>query len=112
MKKFDIPAHYRSSFIGKIKDSQKATDPRKKDFSPSILDFGSVQIFIARHFGFCYGVENAIEISYKTLEENVGKRIFLLSQMIHNPLVNKNLLDKGISFIMDTAGNQVIPWRI
>jgi 4-hydroxy-3-methylbut-2-enyl diphosphate reductase len=36
-------------------------------------------------------VENAIEISYKALEENPGKRIFLLSQMIHNPAVNDDL---------------------
>ncbi len=111
MKKFDIPEHYRSSFIGKIKESRKITDPRKKDFAPQILDFGSVEILIARHFGFCYGVENAIEISFKTLEENPNKRVFLLSQMIHNPLVNKDLTERGIQFLMDTKGNQIIPWE-
>lgn len=111
MKKFDIPTHYRSSFIGQIKEARKVTDPRKKDFSPTVLDFGPVQFLIARHFGFCYGVENAIEISYRTVEENPGKRVFLLSQMIHNPLVNADLESKGIRFLMDTKGNQEVPWE-
>jgi 4-hydroxy-3-methylbut-2-enyl diphosphate reductase len=111
MKKFDIPSFYRSSFIGQIKDLRKVSDPRKKDFTPTTLDFGSVQFLIARHFGFCYGVENAIEISYRTVEENPGKRVFLLSQMIHNPLVNKDLEDKGIRFIMDTGGSMLMDWN-
>ncbi len=110
MKTFDIPTYYRSSFISTIKNLRKETDPRKKDFSPTLLDFGSVQFLIARHFGFCYGVENAIEIAYKAVEENPNKNIYLLSQMIHNPIVNADLEKKGIRFIMDTAGNQFIDW--
>lgn len=86
-------------------------DPRKKDFSPVELDFGPVKFFIARHFGFCYGVENAIEISYRALEENPDKRVFLLSQMIHNQEVNNDLQGRGIQFIMDTDGTQFIPWE-
>ncbi len=108
MKKFDIPSYYRSSFIGSIKESRRVKDPRKKDFSPTIIDLGNLKLHLARHFGFCYGVENAIEISYRTVEENKGKRVFLLSQMIHNPLVNQDLQDKGIQFIMDTKGNHFI----
>ena len=111
MKKFDIPNYYRSSFISTIKELRKVTDPRKKDFSPTLLDFGSVQFLIARHFGFCYGVENAIEIAYKAVEENPGKNIYLLSQMIHNPIVNEDLKAKGIQFIMDTEGNHFIDWE-
>ena len=83
---------------------------RKQDFSPTVLDFGPVQFYIARHFGFCYGVENAIEISYKAIEENPDKRVFLLSQMIHNQEVNNDLQSRGIKFIMDTDGHQFIPW--
>jgi 4-hydroxy-3-methylbut-2-en-1-yl diphosphate reductase len=111
MKKFDIPDFYRSPVISRIKDSRKNFDPRKKDFTPTILDFGPVRFFIARHFGFCYGVENAIEIAYKTIEENPGKRIFLLSEMIHNPEVNNDLLSKGVKFLMDTSGNHLIDWN-
>ena len=110
MKKFNIPTHYKSSFIAKIKESRKILDPRKKDFTSTILDFGPVHFIIARHFGFCYGVENAIEISYQTIEENPGKRIYLLSQMIHNPTVNEDLLIRGIKFIQEPNGNQIIPW--
>jgi len=84
---------------------------RKKDFSPTVLDFGPVQFVLARHFGFCYGVENAIEISYKALDENEGKNVYLLSQMIHNQEVNNDLESRGIKFIMDTDGTQFIPWE-
>lgn len=83
----------------------------KKDFSPFMLDFGGVRIFLARHFGFCYGVENAIEIAFRTVEENRGKRIFLLSEMIHNPLVNEDLRKAGVSFLQDTGGKQIIPFE-
>ncbi len=83
---------------------------RKQDFSPTILDFGPVQFVLARHFGFCYGVENAIEISYRALEENPDKKVYLLSQMIHNQEVNNDLESRGIKFIMDTNGVQFIPW--
>ena len=89
---------------------RKEKDPRKKDYIPSSLDFGPVMFYIARHFGFCYGVENAIEIAYKAIEENPGKRIFLLSEMIHNPQVNKDLIDRGVMFMMDTNGKQHISW--
>lgn len=86
-------------------------DLRKQDFSPAELDFGPVKFYIARHFGFCYGVENAIEISYRALEENPDRRVFLLSQMIHNQEVNNDLVNRGIRFIMDTDGSQFIPWH-
>jgi 4-hydroxy-3-methylbut-2-enyl diphosphate reductase len=94
-----------------VKNARKIRDPRKKDYSPSVLDFGPVQFLIARHFGFCYGVENAIEIAYKTLENNPGKRIFLLSDMIHNPRVNEDLKQRGIEFIREHDGSQIIPWE-
>ncbi len=110
MKKFDIPNQYRSSIISKIKELRKTEDPRKTNFSPTALDFGPVKFLIARHFGFCYGVENAIEIAYKTVEKNPGKRIFLLSEMIHNPLVNLDLQSRGVKFIMDAYGNQFVEW--
>lgn len=110
MKQFKIPAFYRSPIISKVKAFRKAQDPRKKDFTPTILDFGNVRLHIARHFGFCYGVENAIEIAYKAVEENKGKRIFLLSEMIHNPGVNADLISHGIQFIQDTTGKQLIAW--
>ncbi len=111
IKKFDIPAYYRSSITGSIKEARRIKDLRKQDFSPTELNFGPIIFYIARHFGFCYGVENAIDISYKALDENPDKRVFLLSQMIHNPEVNNDLQSRGIQFIMDTDGKQFIPWH-
>ena len=110
MKKFNIPEYYKSEIISKVKAKRKLEDPRKKDFSPTILKFEGIEFIISRHFGFCYGVENAIERSYLAIEENPNKRIFLISQMIHNPDVNQDLLDQGVKFIQDTDGKQLIPW--
>ena len=109
MKQFEVPNGYRSRLITAIKQKRKADDKLKKDFSPTLLDLGPVQFYLARHFGFCYGVENAIDIAYKTIEENKGKRIFLLSEMIHNPQVNADLIQKGVKFLHDTSGNAIIP---
>ena len=112
MKTFQIPAFYKSSIISEIKKFRKISDPRKKDLSPIFLDFGPVGFYIARHFGFCYGVENAIEISFKALSENPDKNIYLLSQMIHNPDVNKDLTERGVKFLQDTYGQQLISFDV
>jgi 4-hydroxy-3-methylbut-2-enyl diphosphate reductase len=108
MKTFNVPIIYRSPLITAIKNKRKQEDRMKKDFTPTLLDFGPLQIFLARHFGFCYGVENAIEIAFKTIEENPGKRIFLLSEMIHNPQVNADLQSRGVKFLQDTYGKELI----
>jgi 4-hydroxy-3-methylbut-2-en-1-yl diphosphate reductase len=108
MKQFEVPNIYRSKLISAVKARRKQQDKLKKDFSPTLLDFGSIQIYLARHFGFCYGVENAIEIAFRTIDENPGKRIFLLSEMIHNPQVNADLQERGVRFLQDTHGKQVI----
>lgn len=110
MKAFNVPEFYRSPIISKVKQYRKLQDPRKKDNSPTVLEYGPVSYYIARHFGFCYGVENAIEIAFRALDENPGKRIFLLSQMIHNPEVNKDLTERGVQFLQDTHGEQLIPF--
>jgi 4-hydroxy-3-methylbut-2-enyl diphosphate reductase len=110
MKTFDVPVHYRSPLITAIKNKRRKEDKLKKDFSPTVLDIGSLQVILARHFGFCYGVENAIEIAFRAVTENPGKNIFLLSEMIHNPQVNADLIAEGVQFIMDTYGRQLISW--
>jgi 4-hydroxy-3-methylbut-2-enyl diphosphate reductase len=108
MKKFEVPAHYRSTILGRIKEIRKVNDPRKKDHSPFVFQVGKMELVIPRHFGFCYGVENAIEIAFRTVSENPGKRIFLLGEMIHNPQVNEDLLAEGIQFLVDNQGNRLI----
>lgn len=111
MKKFNIPDKYKSSIIAQIKEQRKLDDPKKNDFSPTEIDLGPVRFLIARHFGFCYGVENAIEIAYKAIEENAEKRIFLLSEMIHNPSVNEDLQARGVKFLQNTSGKTLIDWE-
>lgn len=112
MKSFDVPEQYRSPLVTAIKNSRRIADKLKKDFNPTILQIGSLEIIMARHFGFCYGVENAIEIAFKAVKENPNKNIYLLSEMIHNPQVNADLQSEGVKFIMDTYGNQLIDWDI
>ena len=110
MKQFEIPDFYRSPIISKVKTKRKLEDPRKQDFTPTRLNFATVEFIIARHFGFCYGVENAIEKSYKALAEHPDKKIYLLSQMIHNPDVNEDLQSHGIQFLQTPEGIQLIPF--
>ncbi|HET6569227.1 MAG TPA: 4-hydroxy-3-methylbut-2-enyl diphosphate reductase, partial [Rhodothermales bacterium] len=109
-RQFNVPLFYQSQIISRVKEARRDLDPRKRDLEPSILDFGPVRFKLARHFGFCYGVENAIDIAYRALEENAGKRIFLLSEMIHNPHVNDDLRQRGIRFLRTTSGEQLIPF--
>ncbi len=109
---FKLPHFYHSPIISVVKHARRETDARKRDLSPTLLDFGPVRFKIARHFGFCYGVENAIEIAYQALAENPDKRIFLLSEIIHNPHVNENLKQRGVQFLMDTAGTPLLPFDI
>ena len=111
MKQFDVPVFYRSPIISTVKDARKSLDPRKKDLTPSVIDFGPIRFKIARHFGFCYGVENAIEIAYEALDENPDNRVFLLSEMIHNPHVNNDLQKRGVQFLRTTSGEQLIPFE-
>src|SRR5215211_8906581 len=111
MKTFDVPVGYRSPLISAIKKKRKEQDRMKRDFTPTLLDLGPVRIFLARHFGFCYGVENAIDIAFRTIEENSGKRIYLLSEMIHNPQVNADLKASGVEFLQDNSGRQIIPFE-
>lgn len=108
MKQFNVPLTYRSPLITAIKNKRKQQDKLKKDFSPVLLNFGPLHIYLARHFGFCYGVENAIEIAFRTIDENPGKRVFLLSEMIHNPQVNADLQERGVQFLQDTYGKQLV----
>ncbi len=110
MKSFNVPVHYRSPLVSAIKNKRKLADKMKRDFAPTVLKLGSLHIILARHFGFCYGVENAIEIAFRAVEENPGKRIFLLSEMIHNPGVNADLVALGVRFMMDTKGNMLMGW--
>jgi len=72
--------------------------------APVMLDFGAVAYHIPSHFGFCLGVKNAIERAYEALAANPGKRVFMLSELIHNPFVNADLLRRGLSYLQSDKG--------
>jgi 4-hydroxy-3-methylbut-2-enyl diphosphate reductase len=110
-RRFETPDGYRGGIITRVKHARQSVDPRKHDLTPAVLDFGPVRVLLARHFGFCYGVENAVEIAYRTLADHPGRRVFFLSEMIHNPTVNGDLRDRGVRFLFTPAGEQLVPWE-
>jgi 4-hydroxy-3-methylbut-2-enyl diphosphate reductase len=71
---------------------------------PATLDFGAVRYVIPSHFGFCLGVKNAIERAYETLAGNPDRRVFMLSELIHNPFVNEDLRRRGLRFLQTDKG--------
>jgi len=72
--------------------------------APVVLDFGAVAYHIPSHFGFCLGVKNAIERAYEALAANPGRRVFMLSELIHNPFVNADLLRRGLRYLQSDKG--------
>jgi 4-hydroxy-3-methylbut-2-enyl diphosphate reductase len=72
--------------------------------APVLLNFGAVHYLVPSHFGFCLGVKNAIERAYETLADNPGKRVFMLSELIHNPFVNEDLIRRGLRYLQTDKG--------
>ncbi len=71
---------------------------------PAQLDFGAVRYVLPSHFGFCLGVQNAIERAYETIAENPGRRVFMISELIHNPFVNDDLRRRGLLYLQSDRG--------
>lgn len=107
-KDFHVPSFYKSARLVEIKSRRRDADPKRRDLLPSVIEFPAVRFKLARHFGFCFGVENAIDIAYRALSEFAGKRIFLLSEIIHNPEVNSDLLSRGVRFLMRPDGVRLV----
>ncbi|HEU5079839.1 MAG TPA: 4-hydroxy-3-methylbut-2-enyl diphosphate reductase [Opitutaceae bacterium] len=95
-------ALYQSKLCSAIKELARTHE--RTASSPVALDFGAVQYLIPSHFGFCLGVKNAIERAYESLAENPGKRVFMLSELIHNPYVNEDLLRRGLRYLQSDKG--------
>ncbi len=109
MKSFVLPKYYESKLISELKNIRTKQEKRI-DYSPTKLKIGKLNFYIPKYFGFCFGVKNAIEICYKTIEENPKKKIYLISEIIHNPNVNIDLKKKGIQFLQESTGKTIIPW--
>src|SRR6187455_2319002 len=66
---------------------------------------GRLTVHLAREFGFCYGVDRAVDYAYQTRERFPERRVFLTGEIIHNPHVNDKLRSMGIHFLSDEAGS-------
>ena len=86
----EVAVHYQSSLVEKIKDSGGK------------VTLGDTTLLLAQDFGFCYGVERAIDLAYASRKVFPGNRIFLIGEIIHNPEVNRQLRE------MDIVS---LPWR-
>ncbi|MDQ8181379.1 4-hydroxy-3-methylbut-2-enyl diphosphate reductase [Pelagicoccus sp. SDUM812005] len=95
-------ALYHSALCDAIKAVKRAKE--RSATTPAFLDFGATEFLLPSHFGFCLGVQNAIERAYETLAANPGKRVFMLSELIHNPFVNQDLQSRGLKYLQSDKG--------
>ncbi len=95
-------ALYQSALCQAIKEARRTKE--KSSGEPAVLDFGAVSYVIPSHFGFCLGVQNAIERAYETVATHPDRRVFMLSELIHNPFVNEDLLARGLRYLQTDKG--------
>jgi 4-hydroxy-3-methylbut-2-en-1-yl diphosphate reductase len=87
-----LAAEYHSSVV---------EDIRARGYT---AQFGDITLRLAQDFGFCYGVDRAVDYAYQTTYKFPDRRIFLVGEIIHNPHVNRRLLDSGVEFLYPVAG--------
>ena len=90
----ELNQNYHSDLVEHI----KANDYR--------YESGRLTVHLAREFGFCYGVDRAVDYAYQTRERFPDRRVFLTGEIIHNPHVNDRLRSKGIQFLTDPAAGR------
>lgn len=86
-----IDAEYHSAIVERV---------RARGYTDT---FGDVTVRLAQEFGFCYGVDRAVDYAYETVHKFPNKRIWLVGEIIHNPHVNQRMTDMGIQFIYPDA---------
>ena len=92
----EVQDELASDYSGRLVDRMRAEE--------YTLSVGEVTIRLAKEFGFCYGVERAVEYAYQTRKKFPDRRIFLVGEIIHNPHVNARLQDMGIEILQPTEG--------
>jgi 4-hydroxy-3-methylbut-2-enyl diphosphate reductase len=104
------PAYYRKGFglraevqddLAADYEGQLVTLLREQQYT---LAVGDVTVRLAREFGFCYGVERAVEYAYQTRRKFPDKRLFLVGEIIHNPHVNARLREMGVAILLPRDG--------
>lgn len=94
--KSEVGPSLHTDYHSRIIEEMKANDDR--------LRIGDLDFLVAREFGFCYGVERAVEYAYETRKKFPDRTIYLTGEIIHNPHVNARLKEKGIRFLRDQNG--------
>lgn len=87
-----LSADYHSQLVARVRENENR------------LTVGDVTFRLAKEFGFCYGVDRAVEYAYETREKFPSKRLFLVGEIIHNPHVNRRLEEKGVTILSRPAG--------
>src|SRR5204863_4564144 len=82
-----LAENYHSQLVAQIKDN---------DFT---YRSGRLTLHLAREFGFCYGVDRAVDYAYQTRQRFPDQRVFLTGEIIHNPHVNEKLRAMGVQFL-------------
>jgi len=80
----EVQTHYRSAVVEKLRESGGE------------LTVGKTTLRLAKEFGFCYGVERAIDLAYAARKVFPENKLYLIGEIIHNPEVNRQLSDMGI----------------
>ncbi|MFH1568308.1 MAG: 4-hydroxy-3-methylbut-2-enyl diphosphate reductase [Gemmatimonadota bacterium] len=101
-----VPNHYAGDIIQRVKDFRQRIG--KRSLAPTRLEIGDLEVLIPRHFGFCFGVERAIHMAFSALEQHPDRSIYLVSEIIHNPLVNEDLQRRGVRFVYGSQGERQI----
>src|SRR5213592_2161442 len=83
-----VEAHYRSDIVDKVRRTG------------GIISVGGVTVRLAKQFGFCYGVERAIDLAYAARKVFADRRLFIVGEIIHNPEVNEQISSLGIKNLM------------
>ena len=83
-----VESHYRSDIVDKVRRAG------------GLLRFGDVTVRLAKQFGFCYGVERAIDLAYAARKVFKDRRLFIVGEIIHNPEVNDQISSLGIKNLM------------
>lgn len=84
---------------GELKKEYSSTLTQQLRDNDNCIELGDLRILLAKEFGFCYGVDRAIDYAYETREMFPDKTLYITYQIIHNPRVNKKLKDMGVRFL-------------
>ncbi len=83
----ELTAAYHSELVSRIREAGHR------------WQIGAIELRLAKEFGFCYGVDKAIDFAYETRRRFPDRRIFLTTEIIHNPRVNQRMLEMDIRFL-------------